>query len=125
MSICIILSQFLGKIILVKFMKKINEIIKDFREDNDFSQGEVAKYLKIPRSTYGHYETGNSKVPIEIIIQLSKLYNITPNDFLGFSSGLAGTDISKNKKLLKFIQKENINIDKLLKVLELLKDINN
>ena len=106
-------------------MKKINEIIKDFREDNDFSQGEVAKYLKIPRSTYGHYETGNSKVPIEIIIQLSKLYNITPNDFLGFSSGLAGTDISKNQKLLKFIQKENINIDNLLKVLELLKDINN
>lgn len=106
-------------------MKKINEIIKDFREDNDFSQGEVAKHLKIPRSTYGHYETGNSKIPIEIIIQLSKLYNVTPNDFLGFSSDLAGTDISKNQKLLKFIQKEHINIDKLLKVLELLKDINN
>ena len=38
-------------------MKKINEIIKDFREDNDLSQQEVSKYLNIPRSTYGHYET--------------------------------------------------------------------
>lgn len=124
MSIYVILSQFLGKIIMVKFMKKINEILKDFREDNDFSQEDVAKYLKIPRSTYGHYETGNSKVPIEIIIQLSGLYNITPNDFLGFPSILAGTDISKNQKLLKFIQKENINIDKLLEILELFKNIN-
>ena len=124
MSIYVILSQFLGKIIMVKFMKKINEILKDFREDNDFSQEDVAKYLKIPRSTYGHYETGNSKVPIEIIIQLSGLYNITPNDFLGFSSILAGTDISKNQKLLKFIQKENINIDKILEILELFKNIN-
>lgn len=106
-------------------MKKINEIIKDFREDNDLSQTEVSKYLKIPRSTYGHYETGNSKVPIEIIIQLSKLYKVTPNDFLGFSSDLAGTDISKNQKLCKFIQKENINIDKLIEIIKLMKNINN
>ena len=115
----------LGKIIYGEIMKKINEIIRDFREDNDLSQTEVAKYLKIPRSTYGHYETGNSKVPIEIIIQLSKLYKVTPNDFLGFSSDLAGTDISKNQKLCKFIQKENINIDTLIEIIKLMKNINN
>ena len=85
-------------------MKKINEILKDFREDNDLSQFDVAKYLKVPRSTYGHYET--------------------PNDFLGFSSDLAGTDISKIKKLCKFIEEENINIDKLLDLLQLIKNIN-
>lgn len=105
-------------------MKKINEIIKDFREDNDLSQTEVAKYLNIPRSTYGHYETGNSKIPIETIIQLSKLYNITPNDLLGFSSDLADTDISKAHKLFNFIQKENINIDKLIEMIKLIKNIN-
>ena len=105
-------------------MKKINEILKDFREDNDLSQFDVAKYLKVPRSTYGHYETWNSKVPLEVIIQLSKLYNVTPNDFLGFSSDLAGTDISKIKKLCKFIEEENINIDKLLDLLQLIKNIN-
>lgn len=106
-------------------MKKINEIIKDFREDNDLSQNEVAKYLNIPRSTYGHYETGNSKIPIETVIQLSKLYNITPNDLLGFSSDLAGTDISKAHKLFNLIQKENINIDKLIEMIKLMKNINN
>ena len=105
-------------------MKKINEIIRDFREDNDMSQSEVAKYLKVPRSTYGHYETGNSKIPLEVIIQLSKLYNITPNDLLGFSSDLAGTKISKAHKLYKFIEKENINIDKLIEIMKLIKNIN-
>ena len=125
MSTFVILSYTLGKIIYGEIMKKINEIIRDFREDNDLSQTEVAKYLSIPRSTYGHYETGNSKIPIETIIQLSKLYNITPNDLLGFSSDLAGTDISKAHKLCKFIQKENINIDKLIRIIELIKNINN
>ena len=67
-------------------MKKINEIIKDFREDNDLSQIEVANFLKIPRSTYGHYETGNSKIPIDIFIQLCDLYKTTPNLILGFQS---------------------------------------
>ena len=125
MSSFIILSYTLGKMIYGEIMKKINEIIRDFREDNDLSQIEVSKYLSIPRSTYGHYETGNSKIPIETIIQLSKLYNITPNDLLGFSSDLAGTDISKAHRLFKFIQKENINIDKLIEIIKLMKNINN
>lgn len=106
-------------------MKKINDLIKDFREDNDLSQMEVARYLNIPRSTYGHYETGNSKIPIEVVIQLSKLYKITPNDLLGFSSDLVGTDISKAHKLFNLIQKEHINIDKLIQIIKLIKDINN
>ncbi len=125
MSLFVILLIILVKIIYGDTMKKINEIIKDFREDNDLSQNEVAKYLNIPRSTYGHYETGNSKIPIETVIQLSKLYNITPNDLLGFSSDLAGTDISKAHKLFSLIQKENINIDKLTEMIKLIKNINN
>lgn len=125
MSLFVILLIILVKIIYGDTMKKINEIIKDFREDNDLSQNEVAKYLNIPRSTYGHYETGNSKIPIETVIQLSKLYNITPNDLLGFSSDLAGTDISKAHKLFNLIQKENINIDKLIEMIKLMKNINN
>ena len=106
-------------------MKKINEIIKDFREDNDLSQQEVSNFLNVPRSTYGHYETGNSKIPLEVIIQLSKLYNITPNDILGFSSDLVGTDISKFYKLWQIIEKEKINIDKLIEMIKVIKNINN
>lgn len=44
-------------------MKKINEFIRDFREDNDFSQLDVSNYLNIPRSTYGHYESRKQQSP--------------------------------------------------------------
>lgn len=60
---------------------------------------------------------GNSKVPIDVILQLCKLYKITPNEILGFSSELPATEISKIHKLYNFINKENINIDELINFL--------
>ena len=105
-------------------MKKINEIIKDFREDNDLSQIEVANYLKIPRSTYGHYETGNSKIPIDIFIQLCNLYKTTPNLILGFQSkDFPNLDSSKIYKLCSFIDEENIDVDQLIKLIKLSKNM--
>lgn len=105
-------------------MKKINEIIKDFREDNDLSQVEVANYLKIPRSTYGHYETGNSKIPIDIFIQLCNLYNTTPNLILGFQSkDFPNLDSSKIYKLCSLIDEENIDVDQLIKLIKLSKNM--
>lgn len=106
-------------------MKKINEIIKDFREDNDLSQLEVANYLKVPRSTYGHYETGNSKIPIDIFVQLCNLYKTTPNLILGFQSkDFPNLDSSKIYKLCSLIDEENIDIDKLIKLIKLSKSMN-
>lgn len=103
-------------------MKKINEIIKDFREDNDLSQIEVANFLKIPRSTYGHYETGNSKIPIDIFIQLCDLYKTTPNLILGFQSkDFPNLDSSKIYKLCSLINEENIDVDQLIKLIKLSK----
>lgn len=103
-------------------MKKINEIIKDFREDNDLSQIEVANFLKIPRSTYGHYETGNSKIPIDIFIQLCNLYKTTPNLILGFQSkDFPNLDSSKIYKLCSLINEENIDVDQLIKLIKLSK----
>lgn len=105
-------------------MKKINEIIKDFREDNDLSQIEVANYLKIPRSTYGHYETGNSKIPIDIFIQLCNLYKTTPNLILGFQSkDFPNLDSSKIYKLCSLIDEENIDVDQLIKLIKLSKNM--
>ena len=101
-------------------MKKINDIIKDFREDNDLSQIEVANYLKIPRSTYGHYETGNSKIPIDIFIQLCNLYKTTPNLILGFQSkDFPNLDSSKIYKLCSVIDEENIDVDQLIELIKL------
>lgn len=108
------LIYFFGYNIIGDFMKKINEIIRDFREDNDLSQAEVANYLKVPRSTYGRYENGNSKIPIDIFIQLCNFYKTTPNLILGFSSNSQNLDASKFHKLYNFIIDENIDIEELI-----------
>lgn len=105
-------------------MKKVNEIIRDFREDNDLSQLEVSNHLGIPRSTYGHYENGNSKIPLEIIIKLCKLYKTTPNIILGYSNDFPDIDIQKFYKLYEIIRRDNINIDKLIDLINFSKDIN-
>lgn len=68
---------------------------------------------------------GNSKIPIDIILELCKLYKITPNDILGFSSELPATEISKIYKLYEFINKGNINVDELISFIKLSKKIYN
>lgn len=57
LGLFIYLSHFLGRIRIGDYiMKTINETMRDFREDHDLSQLEVAQYLNLPRSTYGRYE---------------------------------------------------------------------
>ncbi|SKC80055.1 helix-turn-helix domain-containing protein [Maledivibacter halophilus] len=61
------------------------ERLKDLREDNDLLQKHVAKALKIPERTYGNYELGHRKIPIEILIELAKFYNTSTDYILGLT----------------------------------------
>lgn len=49
--------------------------IKNLREDNDWTQQYVANLLHISRSTYSAYENGANAPPLEILIELSAIYN--------------------------------------------------
>lgn len=59
--------------------------IKDLRNDNDFSQQYVADYLKINRVVYSRYETGIRDIPVDLLIKLSFLYNVSIDYILGLS----------------------------------------
>ena len=62
-------------------MKKIKEI----REDNDFSQREIAKILKISQQSYSRYETGCGYIPAIHIKELCKFYNVSADYILGLT----------------------------------------
>ena len=68
---------------------KINSVIKMYeriralREDKDLNQSEISKMLNISQSTYSRYENGNLDVPTEILISLSKYYNVSVDYILG------------------------------------------
>lgn len=57
--------------------------IKNLREDKDYTQEYVANYLKINRVVYNRYENGIRETPTDIIIKLSKLYNVATDYILG------------------------------------------
>lgn len=58
------------------------ERIKGLREDNDFTQETIAKILHISQNTYSQYENGVRQMPIDIIIQLSEIYEVTTDYIL-------------------------------------------
>lgn len=60
--------------------------IRDLREDKDITQERLAKILKIQTTTYRRWETGERECPTHIIIELSKLYNVSTDYILGLTN---------------------------------------
>ena len=59
--------------------------LRDLREDNDYTQQYVAKLLGIDQRQYSRYETGKYEMPLEYLIKLCKLYNVTLDYIVGLS----------------------------------------
>ncbi len=60
-------------------------IIRNLREDNDYTQEYVAKILNVGQRTYADYELGKTRIPLDSIIKLAKLYNVDMNYICGIS----------------------------------------
>ena len=67
-------------------MKKTNEIIRDIREDNDYTQDDIAKILGTTQQTYSRYEMGLREIPQRHIIALCKFYNVSADYILGLTN---------------------------------------
>lgn len=59
----------------------IAEMLQLLRQQSELTQSEVANYIGIKAGTYSTYENGTREAPAEIIVRLSKLYNI-PTDMI-------------------------------------------
>ncbi len=57
--------------------------IRDLREDHDYTQTFLAEHLHITQASYSHYETGERAVPIEILIAIARLYQVSIDYLLG------------------------------------------
>ena len=55
--------------------------LRDFREDRDLSQTQVAKMLGMSQTGYSKYETGENDIPTEVLIKLANFYG-TSIDYL-------------------------------------------
>lgn len=57
--------------------------IEDLRIDHDKTQEEVAKYLCCKREVYRRYEKGTRDIPIDMLIKLADLYNVSLDYIVG------------------------------------------
>ena len=55
--------------------------IKDLREDNDYTQEEIAQLLNCKQNTYQQYESEKRQIPIEALKKLAGFYK-TSLDYL-------------------------------------------
>ena len=59
--------------------------IRDLREDKDLTQKELATVLNCSQQVYSNYELGQRDIPTDILIRLSRFYNVSTDYILGIS----------------------------------------
>ena len=64
---------------------KYAERIRALREDYDKTQSEIAKLLKVGQRTYCDYELGKTRIPVDSLIILAKLYDVSMDYICGLS----------------------------------------
>lgn len=62
--------------------------IRDLREDNDLTQKQLAATLNCSQQVYSNYELGQRDIPTDILIKLSKFYNVSTDYILGLTDDL-------------------------------------
>lgn len=61
------------------------ERIRALREDCDKTQTEIATLLKVGQRTYCDYELGKTRIPVDSLIVLAQLYNVSMDYICGVS----------------------------------------
>lgn len=60
--------------------------LRDLREDHDLTQEQIAHHLNISQRLYSYYENGKRNIPIETLIQIAELYDVSLDYLTGRSS---------------------------------------
>ena len=72
-------------IAIKNFFTRACQRVRNLREDNDITQGEMAKFLNITRPQYSLYENGRREFPAELLVMIAKRFNCTLDYLLGQS----------------------------------------
>ena len=62
------------------------ERIRELRIDEDKTQMEIASFLKVGQRTYCDYELGKTRIPVDSLMLLAELYNVSMDYISGVSN---------------------------------------
>lgn len=57
--------------------------LKYLREDNGYTQKQLAEYLLCDEAAYSEFETGERMLPLEDAVKLADLYNVSVDYIVG------------------------------------------
>lgn len=57
--------------------------IRDLREDHDYTQTDIANRLHISQPAYSYYENGERAIPLELLIEIARIYHVSIDYLLG------------------------------------------
>lgn len=60
--------------------------IRDLREDRDLKQRQLAEYLNCSQQVYSNYELGQRDIPTDVLIRLSRFYQVSTDYILGLTN---------------------------------------
>lgn len=85
-------------------MDKTIARLKELRNENCYSQEEIANYLNVTQGAYAHYEGGRTKITVHILGKLATLYNVSIEYLMGISDQrkpLTDPVLGNAKKIIK------------------------
>ena len=69
--------------------------IRDLREDADMTQKQVAEKLFLQLTQYRRYECGESELPMNIAINIAKIYDVSLDYIAGLTNEKRGLTMSQ------------------------------
>lgn len=58
-------------------MGNIANRIKNLRQEKNFKQWQIAKYLDITQQSYSYYEQSKRELPMRHIVKIAEFYNVS------------------------------------------------
>ncbi len=79
------LKHIIGPVLLFSRVIKLRLRLRDLRDDNDYSQKQIAEYLICDQSLYSKYEREVRALPTEVLVKLALFYNTSTDYLLGLT----------------------------------------
>ncbi|CAM3800688.1 helix-turn-helix transcriptional regulator [Flavobacterium gelidilacus] len=92
--------------------KMCNENLRKIRRDKNYSQEYIANLLNISLKAYSDIEQGKTILKYEMIIKLTSILNISPDNICKISLQCKSKHEIINSKIIDYLKNNNISIPK-------------
>lgn len=67
------------------FWEELCARLRKYRDRYGYTQQYVADHLSVGKSTYTQYEIGSRRIPVDMLVRVAALYNVSMDELLGNS----------------------------------------